>query len=1151
MTEKKAEESMFETFVASTVRLEGTNIIEASAGTGKTYSIAILALRLIVEKGMPITKILMVTFTKAAVEELKERVRLFVIVANKTAQNKHINDETIFTIVANAKKTIGEQLVQQRLRDAILFIDELSIMTIHSFCQQTLSEFAFETNQVFGVEMFTETNTIIEKELNEFWRRNVTTLSKDVLEKLDYESLRNGNPKIKNNRGGLFTIVSEQLSGKRYAHFDESENYSLNDIDPNIYIEIEKKYEQQLAEIEEKIYIAFNNNYDYITEICKKSKAKNKKEYIERLDDAELFIEFIKEVKSSTLFKELTTDVLKSVVEYQTLEKSIDHLCHLEFRRNFYCFALQEITKKAKSVLVKNTLLTYDDLIRNLYTALAKPNNNELVGLMQEKYKAVFVDEFQDTDKEQYQIFNTAFSSKGIIFYIGDPKQSIYAWRKADLFTYFEARANAVHRYSMNTNYRSNENLIAAMNQFFLPEIGFDTFAFEQANQKIEYLKIDSPQPNAKGKLLLKSNSTKAISIATAKNKEDIINSLVQEILNLTNRPEYEIENKNGRRKIKTSDIGILVRKNQEGIEIKEALNRKGVAASILFDSKVLQTSEAKEILYVLEAIQTPNKANINRALMVSFSSFDGEQILNLDEEKILFTFQELKTIWANEGVYPALVGYFKHFNIAQFLLSKSTTGEGKLGILYQLSELLHQIQYKNEWNIEDTLDWLKRSINSTDEQNDAYLLAMESDEDGVKIITIHKSKGLEYNIVFAPFLDFTYKEDKEWVGFRSNEGLYLSKETKLLSEEELKLTKEQIEQENRRLIYVAITRAAMKCYVYKNTGSYYSSSSLLVFFNALKNIEPMLSDIEFIPATPIENFTDHSLSSSSSKTFLKPRAAKSFELIHENWYKLSYTRLSAHQQVSKKERSILSEQETYDHFIFHELNSGATTGNLLHDIFENIDFGNDSNWQNQIEKFLNKNLIAKKENTVSKIAEIIKVILNTEINCEGNKFKLSAIPFYKKITELEFDFPIENLNYYQISNLSKEDRTIATKGFEHKQLEGIMNGMVDLFFEHEDKYYLLDWKSNYLGNKISDYDQDSIKQAMSDNNYHLQYLIYTVAIKKYLESRLPYFSYEKQFGGVIYLFLRGIRQGSNSGIFTTKPSIKEIFRLEKLFEGK
>jgi exodeoxyribonuclease V beta subunit len=388
-------------------------------------------------------------------------------------------------------------------------------------------------------------------------------------------------------------------------------------------------------------------------------------------------------------------------------------LIRVNFKSRLYFFCNTANCKISETFLLKNNLLGYNDLIQNLYKALKEQDNPALVAALQDKYKAVFVDEFQDTDREQYEIFRSAFPAPTILFLIGDPKQSIYAWRKADIFTYFMARSNVDRLYSMNVNYRSSETLIQAMNKFFLPEEEFDTFCFDKQNESIEYFPVESPESNTKGVLLYNGSQDIPISIFECKNKDAIQLGVADQIQALLTDPGYGIAKGAQRVRIKPSDIGILVRKNADGEAIKKYLSQRGIVAVTINDAKVLGTDEAKEMLYLLEAILEPGLASINRALLSGFTGFTTEEILQLNEEKVLNYFQQYKTIWIEDGIYPALIKFVKDFEVRERLMEqKVILGERSASNLFQLIELLNQAQQYKELSPEELISWLKRGIN-------------------------------------------------------------------------------------------------------------------------------------------------------------------------------------------------------------------------------------------------------------------------------------------------------------------------------------------------------------------------------------------------------------------------------------------------------
>lgn len=1118
-----------QSFVAATVNLTGSNLIEASAGTGKTYSIAILVLRLLLEQGLHIKEILMVTFTKAAVAELEERIRLFVRLAYKATQGEEIKDNTIKNLVDIAIAQNPTQ-IKTALKEAVLFLDETSVLTIHSFCQQTLNEFAFETQQLFGVDLMQDSAVILEDETNKFWRKHITNIPTDFLSLLINFGFKKENIK---------KTANNHLSGTRYFAYEIGVNYTLTNDDfeaTKLALNIcQEKLDTETIAL--KDYIITNRLS--ITQACE-GNTTARKNILPIVNDAELFLETIVEKRKSAYIINLFDEIL---IKYDALEKIKAEQSEIiaVIIRKLNCLAIQEISEGVNYYKNRYNQVTYDDLISNLHHALVNRPSDVLKSCLQQKYKAVFVDEFQDTDRLQYEIFEAAFSEKTILFYIGDPKQSIYAWRKADIFTYFKAKEKVNHLYGMNQNFRSSERLIAAMNLFFKPTATFDTFHFENDENSIEYISVESPAKNNKGNVIFKQNLIAPIQVIECTKKDFIQDSLGAQVFNLLNNKDYQIYADGGYRNILPKDIGILIRTKKQGVEIKNTLTKYGIPAITIDDGKVLQSEEANYLLYVLEAIHEISTANINKALLSPFTGFQEENILALDRELTVELFRKYKATWEKDGVYAALKEWIKDFAVENYLLKNSfRDGERLITNLYQLIELLHKTQSKKSLNTLELISWLKRGIEGMTTEGDEFEQRIENDEEAIKIVTIHKSKGLEYKIVFAPNLDLlTESKNHKDCSFRDPAtGEYISAEkTELTDEQNLEVTK-QAEQENRRLIYVAITRAVSQCFIYRNT--FYKTSSLTHFTDELKKIDsPLVTFSNQLEAlNPAENYYQPY----KKKNTLSNLPTVNFKLLHENWRRMSYSMLRAEHSISVKPKN-QEQLLDYDNFIFNQLRKGAKTGNMLHFIFENIHFHDQSKWLDVVNLAIERFMPQQQEVYVPMLMTLLNHVLNTYIKIDEDEFKLSEVNSFKCIHEFEFDFTVNNFIPGDLNKLSNEELHIEAKAF--PILEGIMNGKIDLFFEHKGKYYVLDWKSNYLGDAVSNYEKPELQDTMSENNYHLQYLIYTLAVKKYLESRLPNFNYKYQFGGVIYLFLRGMRNNLETGIFTYKPQISTIANLD------
>lgn len=1119
-------------FNASTVPLQDSNLIEASAGTGKTYSIAILALRLVLEKELSIREILMVTFTKAAVAELEERIRLFIRSAYKSVQGKAIDDDNIRALVKQAVDKASAEKVERQLKDAVLFLDETAVLTIHSFCQQALNEFAFETNQLFGAEMLPDLAPVEEEELNKFWRKHITTLHADILQAIWNENMK----------ANMLEVLKNHLSGKRYPGYAANKNYaitkSLQDTwrkDISIITARAKALETELC-----TYITANTG---VLKATCEGNANAKKSLLAHLSAPLRFIEAIREKKTTAYVIKLFPDILEKLNALEVATEEEKKLTQ-SIRQHLYYYAIQEAGQGVQQFKDRNNLLGYDDLIVNLHNALVKRNNPRLAEVLQRKYKAVFIDEFQDTDRLQYEIFETAFHGHSILFYIGDPKQSIYAWRKADIFTYFKARDKANHLYGMNQNYRSSEPMIHAMNQFFLPAPDFDTFYFSPGADAITYIPVKSPEPNTKGILLKHHEQDVPLSVYQFPRKKELNEAVATQVALLLQDGLYTIQKNDRVRSVIPSDIGILVRTGQQGREVKDQLARLGIPAVTIDDAKVLQSEEARLLLYLVEAIHAPDRSSINRALLSAFTGFDTSDIIRLDDGAVLELFTKYKTRWQEDGIYTALMDFITDFKVKQVLLQlQAGNGERIMTNLLQLTELVHQTESRKNLSMAELISWIKRGLDGMSAEGDEYTQRVESDEEAVKIVTIHKSKGLEYNIVLAPYLDFADSGRQDFLSFRDPEsGDYIGAERDLMNEEQLQWQQQQAEQENRRLLYVAITRAVYKCFLFKN--NYYKSSTLTTFLSALTAADPSLILFEKeAPEAPVTHYRKE-----IHKVALTP-AVIDFALQEESWRKMSYTMLAAKPEHITVLRTFL-EPGNYDHFIFHTLRRGAKTGNFLHFIFESIDFAEDSRWDKWLTEAIRRFVPGQQEQYLPFLKEMLQHVLHSNIGDAEYPFTLSAIKWNKRLAELEFDFPVPLFQPDQLQELADEETSILVKNLYSlpgHALEGIMNGKIDLFFEQEGRYYILDWKSNYLGGKPEDYSPEALAKAMNDNNYHLQYLIYTLAVKKYLESRLGSFDYDTQFGGIVYVFVRGVRAGTPYGIFTTKPSEERINALENI----
>ena len=1001
--------------------LNNVNLIEASAGTGKTYSIAILVLRLLLEEQIPIEKILLVTFTEDAAGELKSRCARFIRSGLHILEGREGEmDDNIKEIVCKGDK----EEYKARLRQALLDIDKAKISTIHSFCQQTLSEFAFETGQSFGMEVWTNTDSIIDQELSDYWRNNITIKEPDYLVKsklTDFDLYRKA--------------VKLALSGKEFVTVGSF---------------------------------------------------------------------------------------------HQDLEKELKNV-------------IPEIISGVKKRIEARNILTFDNMILSLYE---KRKDADLKKYIREKYDAVFVDEFQDTDAYQYGIFYSFFQEEGnkIIFYIGDPKQSIYSFRNADLAVYRKAKqevaASGGRVLSMNVNFRSTQELIEKCNEFFAEANGFHPFG---TTSGIDYKSVSAHEKNDSKGLEIGGEPIKPFRISEHDNDEvyDQLTGYVKYLL-CTNGLTL-----NGK-PVKPQDIAIILRTNKQCRTIKSYLSKAGVPAVVIDDTNIFTTQEAKSYLYLLRALLETTESNINTFLMEPLCGLTAEELSKLNLEELLSIFKKCRVLWGEKGL-PAVIEEIKYaVGIQSKWEHDAARGHRILSNLQQLTDLLQKQSTNMRLTPDDAYRFLKSQIKAgkPDEADQdtlsEYSVRIESDEEAVQILTIHKSKGLEFPLVLLADLELTTSPQwqHQYYSFKKDEqNCFVKYHTQKPKPNDsyqkiLQLFKMQSEEENRRLIYVAVTRAMYHVYIFMKQAQ---AGTIQAYNNALG---AKRSKSEFID-DPQQYSSNLSFKQQAVANALQLPAYPNISFPDKNYHKLSYSFISGAHGSPVISEAVNYDEDTYEHFIFKTLPKGNQTGNLLHQIFEFIDFTSTDRREEIIRRALLRHMPGKiqDEPFVENINQLVKNVL--DVSLPGG-FKLSAVERAKRINEFEFNFPVrKEIKLSDLENVVEDEQRIVTTG--RSEVKGMMNGFVDLFFEHNGKYYILDWKSNHLGDTADCYNEDGLLQAMNANNYHLQYLIYTVAVHKYLTAVLPDYKYAAHFGGVYYLFLRGMHHSGSGGVYHIKPSEEEM----------
>ncbi|MCD6161700.1 MAG: exodeoxyribonuclease V subunit beta [candidate division Zixibacteria bacterium] len=1179
------------------VPLRGANLIEASAGTGKTYAISGLFIRLILEQNLSVNEILAVTFTKAAAEELRGRIREKIKDAIK-AFNADSDSGSDPTLKAIAQKCVDRPKAVKQLESALRNFDEAAIFTIHGFCQRILHENAFECSCPFDTELAGDQNELKQEVIDDFWREHFYSASGLFV---NYAKKDGFEPDKLLYRIGRY-IDKPTLTIIPKAEFIDTER--LEKDFRNAFSGVLQEWKSNRGDIE-----SFLNDKN----ILKNYREEWVKKWLVQLDDylnsngtKSLFDKFdkftITNINDSLKkncnppnqpFFQLCDDLLNANNKLQ--EAYNKKLIALKIK--LFDYLNRELALRKK----KQNIQHYDDLLTKLYNALQGNEGGRLSKAIRKKYKAALIDEFQDTDPIQYYIFSNVFGAdNNILFLIGDPKQAIYGFRGADIFAYLQAVKDADTKYTLLNNWRAEPDLIKAANAvfsnidnpFLYSEISFNP-ASAAVKEKQEELKISgkSEPPlqlwyikkesldttaNRKHSNILKPQAQKLISRAIA--------GEISRLLSLAAENSVAIDNK----PLKASDIAVLVRTNREALIVSDALNEANIPNVLYTEANIFDSFEAIELERVINAVVQPSNERLLRtALSTDMMGLSGERLYDLskddsDWESRLIRFREYHERWNRYGFFRMIGELIDNENIRSRLLV-FPDGERRLTNLLHLAEILNRWSFEKKAGMNGLAKWFSEQIGPGRKSLDEHQIRLESDDNAVKIATTHKSKGLEYPVVFCPFTwsDFKNAKMKEFI-FHDAKNNYNQTLDLGSSDSEINaaIAKTEILAENLRLLYVALTRAKNRCYIVWGNFNEAEYSAMAYFLlnpqinNAddliaeLKNSyndindEFIISRLEDISADAGNTIAVKAMPKSPPEKYISPSKGldsltcrKFSGTIAQNWRIASFSYLVSgspriselpdHDSLTRqfnRDADIVIDKDRSDIFAFPK---GAKAGTFIHEIFEQYDFAshNPDVLKELIQNKLDKYGFEKSWNDT--IYRMINRVISAPLGSENNTFNLSQINNSDRLNELEFYFPLKLISIDTLPRIFAKhnirrhhsDFPSAIDKLRFSPVKGFMKGFIDLVFVYNNRYYLVDWKSNHLGSSIDDYNQDKLMQAMNNHYYLLQYHIYAIALNKYLSLRVPDYNYKKHFGGVYYLFIRGINESSGSGIFYDLPS--------------
>lgn len=1173
--------------------LDGLNLIEAGAGTGKTYTLAGLYLRLVIEKRIPVENILVVTFTEAATQELKERIRNRL----KEALSAYDRGVSPDPLTAHFLDTSSQPKEDRDLLDmAIRSFDQAAVFTIHGFCQRMLVENAFESGALFDTELVTDTETLFRTVSADFFRLHVYDQSPLFLDYLY---------KLKITPDTFSGFVKKVLKPGIQIIPDVAW------IDPS---PLESHMESAFDTLSRGWPLGREHLWETITHSTSLNKNKYRTNLIPhwfRLMDRYLsagadplnlpgcLVKFTRPYVVGATKKNHDApdhDIFDTAENLRAAFEDLDAVYQNNLRY-LKLKAVGYIKEQLAERKQEQGLLSFDDLLIRLHQGLSGSLGKRLEDHVRDKFSVALIDEFQDTDPIQYDIFSRIFARQdNVLFMIGDPKQAIYSFRGADIFAYMHAASRARSGYELGKNYRSDSRLVTAVNTMFggveTPFV-FEGIGFTEAESA---LGKDFPVFSINGNvdapfrvwLFDSAMDQKPLSKDDAGNQ--VVRMVAREIRHLINLGR-EGTALIGDKPVREGDMAILVRTNYQAKEMKQALTSLGIPAVIYDTGHVFHSKEALELQRILTAMARPGREGfIKTALsttMMGFSSADLEGFEKDPQtlEPWLDRFKEYHDQWHRYGFIEAYNTFIKDRDVLARMMAYDQ-GERRNTNLSHMAQLLHQASLTGRDTPESLLSWLMDQIQSTTVPEE-HQLRLERDDEAVKIVTVHKSKGLEYPIVFCPYLWSVTQNDKaECVFFHDPETRILVCDMGSADfDSNKRLADTEALAEDVRLLYVALTRAKNRCYM--AWGRVNSAEKGAV--GHLLTDKTMPEDDEAL------NDCFHRLEQQSDGTIrvedIRPETGKAPQpdlpetsplqvrafggTIEQHFKITSFSSLTARKAqavegadrdaaTEKKQEPVLddaSQQKTI--FTFPK---GAAAGTFLHDIFEHVDFGaGDDDLLHLIEQKLAAYTYDPEWKDC--ILTMVRHVLHTQLDHHDPVFTLSGVPMDRRLNELEFYFPLNRIDPQSLGAVFARHHVRGFSTGHHgagqerhltfSPVEGYLKGFIDLVFSRKvkgvERFYIVDWKSNYLGCSSDDYRTEVLGNVMAEEHYILQYHLYVLALHRYLAVKLgPSYRYGTHFGGVYYLFLRGMNpmEKEGHGIFFDLPDQALIADLADLLWG-
>ena len=1255
-----------------TVPLQGSHLVEASAGTGKTFTIATLVLRLVLGHGgaqsfsraLTPPEILVVTFTDAAAKELRDRIRSRLVQAAAAFEqaphevpDRQAGEDVLHDLrAAYAPEQWPAQA--RTLHLAAQWMDEAAVSTIHSWCQRMLREHAFDSHSLFLQTLQTDERALQEEAVRDWWRHHLYPLNEAQAAQV----------------AGWWATPDALLEDiRQLMRWADTLAEAGEPPAPAQALEhAAQDAARQLAALKAP-WAAWAQELGQLLDAAAAQKHLVKGHFrahaLRWLGDLRSWAEDDRRSpfpdKNKAWLRLTPHAFWGQWAEGHTprhegpeaFAKLRDGLRNLPTARTeLLRHAAWWCAKHLAAQKARQAVMGFQDLLVRLDAALRGPNGPALAARIRAQFPVAMIDEFQDTDPLQYRIFDTVYGVQRndpatALMLIGDPKQSIYAFRGADIHTYLTARHHTQGRHAtLGTNYRSTQAMVRAVNRVFaqaetttgsafgyrLPG-GENLLPFQEVDAHgrserwecstggatptltfwcIEDMQGDTPgaqtEEGATGE-----EKGEDEELGTQAHRDHMARVCADEMVRLLHagraRQAGFVGPDGTRRAVQPGDMAVLVNNGREADAVRHALQQRGLRSVYLSDrSSVYQSPLAGELQRWLAACAAPEDERLLRAalatpaLALSWAELDALRQDDMAWEQRVRQCRACHDTWLRHGVLPMLRRWIHEHGIATRLMAQDR--ERDLTDLLHLAELLQQASTGLD-GPQALIRHLVRLRQDDGADDEGRRVRLESDEQLVKVVTVHKSKGLEYPLVFLPYASacrpakandsppFTWRE-----GLTGDSPLRLS-----LSADETILARvdEERLREDLRKLYVALTRARFATWVGAARVKHLERSALGHLLGlgepaasadasaaaaytglraALQTLAQGHPDIAVV--TPSDQPVPTWQAEAAATAWREPPAlpARPAEAWGFSSYSALLSRLGSGVQVDTAQAANFLEEASETGAaaqtppsaeqvpacagLLHSFPRGASPGSFLHELLEwagQEGFGQVSahpaDLQAQIERRCRAAGLTEWAPTLQAwMAQWLVTPwdlggLNPgPATGSGPTHRLTPVQpaeLHTLKVEMEFWFPTPDV---RLERLDAQVRRHTLGGAARPALlahtlNGMLKGFIDLVFEHEGRYFVADYKSNWLGAQDADYTPTRMQQAVLDKRYDLQYVLYVFALHRLLRSRLAGYDYERHVGGAVYLFLRG-HAAPSQGLHLERPPWALIEALEQMLGG-